>query len=113
KAAHLPVHETERESDRGIAGYLLPRNFEFINRPLIVSKRIFRLPAQDAHPSGVRIERLETIEDRESLLELFGFKIGALEKIKRGEVTRIQYGRLFEVGTRAQEIVSSHQRSRM
>src|SRR5579864_1874421 len=36
KAAHLPVHETERESDRGIAGQLLPGNLEFFNRLLIV-----------------------------------------------------------------------------
>src|SRR5260370_42397470 len=36
KAAHLPVHETERESDSGIAGQLLPRNFEFLSHLLIV-----------------------------------------------------------------------------
>src|SRR5690242_4753454 len=54
-AAHLPVHEPERESDSGIAGYLPPGKLEFLNRLLIIPYGVFRLPAQDAYPRGVRI----------------------------------------------------------
>ena len=50
-------------------------------------------------------------ERRKSLLKLFGFKITALENIKRAEVIRIQFGRLLEVGNRARKIILPDQRS--